>query len=36
MPTEKDAESYLELYDVAKKEKVATAPLADIIDNCIR
>ena len=30
MSTEKDAESYLELYDVAKKEKVAKTPLADI------
>ena len=28
MPTKKDTESYLELYDVAKKEKVAKAPLA--------
>lgn len=30
MPTKEDAESYLELYDVAKKEKVAKAPLAEI------
>ena len=30
MPTKKDTESYLELYDVAKKEKVAKAPLAEI------
>jgi hypothetical protein len=30
MPTKKDAESYVELYDVAKKEKVAQAPLAEI------
>jgi len=30
MPMKKDTESYLELYDVAKKEKVAKAPLAEI------
>jgi hypothetical protein len=30
MATKKDDESYVELYDVAKKEKVAKAPLADI------
>jgi hypothetical protein len=30
MPTKKDADSYIELYDVAKKEKVAKAPLAEI------
>lgn len=30
MATEKGKQSYLELYDVAKKKKVATAPLAEI------
>jgi hypothetical protein len=30
MPTKNDAESCLELYDVAKKEKVAEAPLTEI------
>jgi hypothetical protein len=30
MPMKKDADSYLELYDVVKKEKVAKAPLAQI------
>ena len=30
MPTKKDTESYLELYDVAKKEKITKALLAEI------
>ena len=30
MAAEKTKQSYLELYDVAKKQKVAEAPLADI------
>lgn len=30
MATKKEDESYLELYDVAKKEKVAKTPLAEI------
>jgi hypothetical protein len=30
MATEKENESYLELYDVAKKERVTKAPLKDI------
>ena len=30
MPIKEDAESYLELYDVVKKEKVAKASLAEI------
>ena len=30
MASKKDDESYLELYDVARKEKVATVPLAGI------
>jgi hypothetical protein len=30
MASKKNDESYLELYDLAKKEKVAKAPLADI------
>lgn len=30
MASKKEDESYLELYDVAKKEKVAKAPLAGI------
>ena len=30
MPAKEDAESYIELYDVAKKERVAKAPLAEI------
>jgi hypothetical protein len=30
MPAEKTKQSYLELYDVEKKQKVAEAPLADI------
>jgi hypothetical protein len=30
MPAESENQSFLELYDIAKKEKVASAPLAEI------